>query len=142
MNCLRFEKDKKIEDKIINDVRHFQTKKIDDTTIKDIRNLFRLKKENGAIGDKIIRGIRNLFELQNEKQDYYKPVRVGKFRNNNYIEYESNGNRNKTLSSEEFFNKIRQCLKYIINNLKKSDEYKIHLTVTINYISSKGMRSV
>ena len=32
---------------------------MDDTTVKDIRNLFRLKKENEAIKDRIIRDIRN-----------------------------------------------------------------------------------
>ena len=27
------------------------------------------------------------------EEDYYKPERVNKFRNNNYIEYESNGDK-------------------------------------------------
>ena len=40
---------------------------------------------------------------------------------NNYIEYESNDERNKTLSVEDYLNKISPCLKDIINNLKKSD---------------------
>ena len=31
-----------------------------------------------------------------------KPVRVGNFWSNDYIEYENNGNRNKTLSVEEY----------------------------------------
>ena len=31
-----------------------------------------------------------------KKSDYYKLIRVGNFWNNNYIEYESRGNRNKT----------------------------------------------
>ena len=56
----------------------FRTKKeIDDTTIKDIRNLLRLKKENEAIKDRIIIDIRNILEY--EEEDYYKPVRVGTF---------------------------------------------------------------
>ena len=33
-----------------------------------------------------------LFE---QERDYCKPVRVGNFWNNNYINYESNGDRNK-----------------------------------------------
>ena len=37
-------------------------KETTDTTIKDIRNLFRLKKENTEIKDKIIIDIRNLFK--------------------------------------------------------------------------------
>ena len=33
-----------------------------------------------------------------KEEDYYEPVRVGNFLSNNYIEYESIGDRNKTLS--------------------------------------------
>ena len=55
---------------------------------------------------------------------------------NNYIEYESNGERNKTLSVEEYLNKIRPYLKDIINNLKKSDIWwKIQLAIADNFIS-------
>ena len=43
--------------------------------IKDVRNIFRLKKENKPIKDRIIRDIRNLFE--HEEEDQYKSVRVG-----------------------------------------------------------------
>ena len=39
---------------------------------KSIRNLFKLKKENKTIKDRIIREIRTLFEQQEEK-DYHKP---------------------------------------------------------------------
>ena len=53
---------------------------------------------------------------------YYKLVRVINFWSNNYFEYENNSNRNKTLSLEEYLNKIRSYLKDIINNLKKSDK--------------------
>ena len=50
-----------------------------------------------------------------KKKKYYKPERASNFWSNNYIEYESNGYRKKTLSTEE-------C-PYLkdINNLKKSD---------------------
>ena len=48
-----------------------------DTTIKDMRNLFRLKKEQKAIKDRIIRYIWNLYEHNGE--DYYQPLRVGNF---------------------------------------------------------------
>ena len=52
------------------------------------------------------------------------------FWSKNYIEYESNGDRNKALSVEEFLNKIRPYLKDIINNLKKSNTWKIQLTLS------------
>ena len=48
----------------------------------------------------------------------------------------SNSNVNKTLSAEEYLNKIRPYLKDIINNLKKSDTWKIQLTIANNFISS------
>ena len=50
---------------------------------------------------------------------------VGNFWSNNYIEYESHGDRKKTLPIEEYLNKIRLYLKYIINDLRKSDTWKI-----------------
>ena len=41
------------------------------------------------------------------------------FWSKNYIEYERKSDRNKTLSDEKYFNKIRPYLKDIINNFKK-----------------------
>ena len=57
---------------------------------------------------------------------------------NNYIQYEVTVieiKHYKTLSVEEYLNKIRPYLKGIINNLKKSDTGK--LTTAVNFISSK-----
>ena len=42
------------------------------------------------------------------------------------------------LPVEEYLNKIRQCLRDLVNDLKQSDTWKIQLTITINFISSKG----
>ena len=39
-------------------------------------------------------------------------------------------------SVEEYLNKIRPYLKEIINNLKKSDTWKVKLTIANNFISS------
>ena len=52
-------------------------------------------------------------------------VKVGIFRNNNYIEYESSGDRNKVLQVQEYFNEIKPYLKDIINNIKQFDTCKI-----------------
>ena len=79
--------------------------------IKDIRYIFRYKKEN-----------------------YYKPVRVGNFCSNNYIEHESNGDRKKMLLVKVYLNKIRSYLKEIINNLKNFDTWEIQLIIAINFI--------
>ena len=42
------------------------------------------------------------------------------------------------LPVEEYLNKIRPCLRDLGNDLKQSDTWKIQLTITINFISSKG----
>ena len=68
------------------------------TTIEDIRNLFRWEKETNAIKDRILTNIRDLFEHKEEEENYYKPVRVSNFWSNNYAEYESSSDKNKTLS--------------------------------------------
>ena len=70
--------------------------------------------------------IKNLFEHK-EKKENYKPVRVSNFQSKNHIEYESNGGRNKTVSVEEYLNKIRPYFKDIINNLK------VQLTIGNNF---------
>ena len=71
-----------------------------------------------------------------KKKNYYKPVRVSNFWSNNYIEYQNNSDKNKTLSVEEYLNKIRPYLKDIMNNLKKSDTRKIQLAIANTFISS------
>ena len=81
-------------------------KEIDDKTIKDIRNIFRLEKENKAIKNRILRDIRNIFEREEEEENYYNQVRICNFWSNNYIEYESNDDRNKTLPVKEYLNRI------------------------------------
>ena len=84
-----------------------------------------------------LENIKNLFEYEKEEENNNKPVRVNNFLSNNYIECESNGDRNKTLSVEVKLYKIRPYLRDIINVLKQSDTWKIQLTITINFISSK-----
>ena len=66
----------------------------EENIIKDIRNLFRQEKEIKPIKDRILRDIKNLFEHE-EEENFYKPVRVSNFWSNNFIEYESNDDRNK-----------------------------------------------
>ena len=70
--------------------------------IKGKINLFRQEKETKAIKDRILKYIKNLFEHDKEEENYYKPVRVIDFWSNNYIEYKSNGDKNKALSVEEY----------------------------------------
>ena len=59
---------------------------------KKERNLLKKKETNKRlVKDRIIRDIKTLFEQQED--DYYKPQRVNNFWNNEYIRYESNGDK-------------------------------------------------
>ena len=125
--------------------------KIKDRIIKDIWNLFDTKEEKGErkrleklerkkqednerlISIRIIRDIRTLFEQ--EDQDYLKPKRINSFWNNNYIEYESSGD--KGLSLNGYLNKNKTHLKNIVKDLQRSDVWKIQFTTAINFTSSK-----
>ena len=57
--------------------------------------------------------------------------------NNNYIQYESIGDKDKNLSIKEYIDIIRPYLSDIINNHKTQGEWKIHLTIAIKFIFSK-----
>ena len=77
---------------------------------------------------------RNLFEHEREKLNLLLASKIGNFWSNNYIEYKSNGDRNQTLLVEKYLNKSRPYLKEIINDINKSDTWKIQLTVTVNFL--------
>ena len=64
-------------------------------------------------------------------------MKVDNFWSNNCIEYKSNDDKNTILSVEEYVNKIRPYLRDLVNDFKQSDTWKIQLTITVNFISSK-----
>ena len=57
--------------------------------------------------------------------------------NSNYIEYESRRDKDKNLSPKEYLDMIRPYLSDMINDHKTRREWKIQLTMQINFISSK-----
>ena len=57
----------------------------------------------------------------NKEEDYYESKRVRNFWNNNYGEYESNGDKNRNLSLDEYRNEIKIYLRNMIINLQNSD---------------------
>ena len=85
----------------------------------------------------MIRDIKTLF-LQ-EEEYYCKTVIISNVRNNDYIKYESNSDRNKNVSVKEYLNVIKPYLKDMIIDLQISDMWKIQLTIAINFISSKDV---
>ena len=57
------------------------------------------------IKDNIITDVRINFD-QEKEEDYLEPKTVSNFWNNNYIEYETNGDKNRNLALGEYLNKI------------------------------------
>ena len=88
-------------------------------------------------------------------EDYYKPIKTMSAFNGNYVEYESNGGKDRNLSLKQYIYMINPYLRDIMNDhktpLKLKDhrsnevidyetqfgEWKIQLIMSINFISSK-----
>ena len=119
------EKRKKISSKKTN-------KYLDDLDKK----IFKLKKYHNYNDHeyKGIKDIKDLFKTSIDK-DYYKPVLVKSGHNNNFVQYESKGD--KILSIREYLALIEKYLKKLINQYKKEGEWKIQLIAEINFISLK-----
>ena len=134
-----------------------------ESKIKDIeRNLTELEenpsktKKYYDYDDIEYKGIRNtkyLFDLS-VTEDYYQPIITKSAFNNNYIQYESKGDKRKNLSRKKYLNMIKPYLNDIINDHKTHglvryhsgnktwveetpSEWKIQLPMAINFISSK-----
>ena len=75
-----------------------------------------------------------MFKLSIGK-DYYKLILVKSGYNNNYIQYESKGD--KILTLKEYLALIGQYLRKLINDYKNKSEWKIQLIAEINFISLK-----
>ena len=76
----------------------------------------------------------NLFKLSIDK-DYYKPILVKSSYNNNYIQYESKGD--KILTLKEYLVLLERYLRKLINYYKNKGEWKLQLTAEISFISLK-----
>ena len=78
-----------------------------------------------------IKDIKDLFKPSIDK-DYYKPVLVESGYNNNFVQYESKGD--KILSIQEYLALIEK----LINQYKKEGEWKIQLIAEINISLKPG----
>ena len=81
-----------------------------------------------------IRNIKDLFKSSIDA-DYYKPTLVKSGYNNNYIQYESKGD--KILAVKEYLGLIEPYLANMINDYKSKGEWKIQLTAEIDFTSLK-----
>ena len=124
-------------------------KEIKQNLIELEESLFKLNKYYGYddIENKGIRDVGNLFNgfalNQSTDEDYCKPVETNSAFHGNYIEYQSKGDKDKNLSIKEYLYMIITYLRDIINfhkahssnDYKTEGEWKIQLTVEINFIS-------
>ena len=101
----------------------------------DVRNLFKEENKDNVIKDRILREVRILFE--SDEKDYYKTIRIGNAFRNNYVEYESNADKGKMISIEEYLDKIRPYLSDITNYYETQGKWKIQLTA-LNNMHSKN----
>ena len=81
-----------------------------------------------------IKDIENLFEISIDK-DYHKPKLNKSGYNKNYAQYESKGD--KILSLKEYLNLIEKYLRELIEEYKLKGEWKVQLTIEVNFISLK-----
>ena len=68
-------------------------------------------------------------------EDCNKPVLLKSGYNNNYVQYESKGDR--ILEIHEYLTLIKKYLRELINHYKNKGEWKIQLTGAINFVSLK-----
>ena len=71
-------------------------------------------------------------------EDYYKPIITESAFNNNYIQYESKGNKDKILTVNEYLDIIRPYLRDIINDHKTQGEWIINSGNTITRHRTKS----
>ena len=76
----------------------------------------------------------DLFKLS-INEDFYKPTLGKSGYNNNYIQYESKGD--KILTLKEYLALIEQYLRELVSYYKNKGEWKIQLIADINFISLK-----
>ena len=135
---------------------------------KDIRKSFRLKKEKKDIlgkkrgiekfrskkGNKKIAEIKDILKspLLNKREkikkiekiitikryNVYRPVKVYEAFDGNFIEYQSKGDRDKSVSIVRYLKIIKEHLRKLIDSKKENGEWKIQLNMKINFISSRN----
>ena len=70
-----------------------------------------------------------------KKDEYYRPIKINGAFDDNYIEYQSNGNEDKILSIKEYLNINKPYLSNIVNDHK--EEWKIQLMMEINFATTE-----
>ena len=114
--------------------------------IKEIRrnplgleeNLFKPKKYDYDDTEyKGIRDVKDIFDLSVD-EDYYKPIITNGAFNNNYIQYESKGNKDKILTPSEYLDMIIPYLSDVINDHKTQGIWRIYSGNTVTEHKTQG----
>ena len=69
-------------------------------------------------------------------------MRIGNDVSSIYIEYKSNGNKDKTLSIQDYLDEIKPYLSDMLNDHKTQGEWKITITMAINLFPSKILKKL
>ena len=80
---------------------------------KNVSSLLLSKKEK-------IEQIKKLISIP--QKDVYNPIKISGAFNDNYIEYKSNSEKDKSISIKKYLDNIRSYLRRMINHKKKSGE--------------------
>ena len=84
---------------------------------------------------KKIKKIEKIFKIK--RYDAYKPIKIRGAFSDNFVEYQSNGDRDKSISIARYLNIIRENLRKLIDSKKNNGEWNIQLIMKINFISSR-----
>ena len=95
---------------------------------KNVNSLLLNKKEKVKQIEKII---------SITKKNVYKPIKISGAFSDNFVEYKSGSEKDKSISIASYLNKIREHLRKLIDDKRKKGEGKIQLVLKINFISSK-----
>ena len=72
------------------------------------------------------------------KKNVYKPIKISGAFSDNFVEYKSDSKKDKSISISGYLNNIREHLRKLINDKKKSGGWKIQLVLKIKIICSKN----
>ena len=103
-------------------------------TSESVKTIRQIRKGNHD-EDIIFRDLRFLLDLE---KDHYEPKKPVSTFNNNYIQCENMGDKDKNLSIRECIDVIRPYSSDIINNHKTQGEWKIHSGNTITDYKTQG----
>ena len=97
------------------------------------KNIRSIRRENYE-ADKILRDLDLTF---GPEKDHYESKKTVDAFNDYYIQCESIGDKDKTLTIKEYLDMVSPYLNDIINYHKTQNEWKIHLKIVINFTSSE-----